>query len=43
MRDAVFGYLTAGKEVLDQLKEGDKIESATVIQGIENLLEPQAA
>ncbi|TVP62766.1 MAG: peptidylprolyl isomerase, partial [Nodularia sp. (in: Bacteria)] len=42
-RYAVFGYLTEGKEILDKLKEGDKIESATVIQGIENLVEPQAA
>ncbi|MEA5513363.1 peptidylprolyl isomerase [Nodularia sp. UHCC 0506] len=40
-RYAVFGYLTEGKEILDKLKEGDKIESATVIQGIENLVEPQ--
>jgi peptidylprolyl isomerase len=31
-RYAVFGYLTEGKEVLDQLKAGDKIESAKVIQ-----------
>ncbi|MBW4613917.1 MAG: peptidylprolyl isomerase [Desmonostoc vinosum HA7617-LM4] len=42
-RYAVFGYLTEGKEVLDQLKAGDKIESATVVQGIENLVAPQAA
>ncbi len=42
-RYAVFGYLTEGKEILDKLKEGDKIESATVVQGIENLVEPQAA
>lgn len=42
-RYAVFGYLTGGKEILDTLKAGDKIESATVIQGIENLVEPQAA
>ncbi|MEY3403922.1 MAG: hypothetical protein RLZZ86_3544 [Cyanobacteriota bacterium] len=36
-RYAVFGYLTKGQEVLDKLKAGDKIESATVIQGMENL------
>lgn len=42
-RYAVFGYLTEGREVLDKLKAGDKIESATVVQGIENLVEPQAA
>ncbi|MDP5337256.1 MAG: peptidylprolyl isomerase [Nodularia sp. (in: cyanobacteria)] len=40
-RYAVFGYLTEGKEILDKLKEGDKIESATVVQGIENLVQPQ--
>lgn len=42
-RYAVFGYLTEGKEILDTLKAGDKIESATVVQGIENLVQPQAA
>ncbi|WP_017655916.1 peptidylprolyl isomerase [Fortiea contorta] len=42
-RYSVFGYLTEGQEILDKLKAGDKIESATVIQGIENLVEPQAA
>lgn len=40
-RYAVFGYLTEGKKILDTLKAGDKIESATVIQGLENLVEPQ--
>ncbi|MUG97439.1 peptidylprolyl isomerase [Scytonema sp. UIC 10036] len=42
-RYAVFGYVTEGKEVLDELKAGDKIESARVIQGIENLVEPNVA
>lgn len=42
-RYAVFGYVTEGKEVLNKLKAGDKIESAKVIQGIENLVEPQVA
>lgn len=42
-RYSVFGYLTEGKEVLEQLKEGDKIESAKVIQGGENLVQPQTA
>jgi len=41
-RYSVFGYLTEGKDILDKLKAGDKIESATVVQGIENLVEPQA-
>jgi peptidylprolyl isomerase len=42
-RYSVFGYLTEGKEVLDKLKAGDKIESAKVTQGLENLVEPQTA
>jgi peptidylprolyl isomerase len=42
-RYTVFGYITEGKEVLEQLKEGDKIESAKVIQGAENLIQPQVA
>lgn len=40
-RYAVFGYMIEGKEVLDQLKQGDKIVSAKVIKGIENLVKPQ--
>lgn len=40
-RYAVFGYLTEGKEVLEQLKEGDKIISAKVIRGADNLVQPQ--
>jgi len=40
-RYAIFGYLTEGKDVLDELKAGDKIESARVVQGLENLVEPQ--
>jgi peptidylprolyl isomerase len=42
-RYSVFGYLTEGKDILDILKAGDKIESATVVQGIENLVQPKAA
>jgi peptidylprolyl isomerase len=38
----VFGYVTEGKEVLEQLKAGDKIESAKVIQGLDRLVEPVA-
>jgi len=37
-RYTVFGYMIEGKEVLDQLKQGDKIVSAKVIKGMENLL-----
>ena len=40
-RYAVFGYMIEGKEVLDKLKQGDKIVSAKVIKGIENLVKPQ--
>ncbi|MBE9145828.1 peptidylprolyl isomerase [Planktothrix mougeotii] len=39
-RYAVFGYVTEGKDVLEQLRKGDVIESAKVIQGAENLVEP---
>lgn len=39
-RYSVFGYLTEGKEVLEELTAGDKIISAKVIDGIENLKEP---
>jgi peptidylprolyl isomerase len=42
-RYAVFGYVTEGKEVLEKLKAGDKIESARVVSGTENLVEPQPA
>ncbi|MCV3212661.1 peptidylprolyl isomerase [Plectonema radiosum NIES-515] len=42
-RYSVFGYLTEGREVLDKLKAGDKIESAKVTQGLENLVEPKTA
>ncbi|MBD1924457.1 peptidylprolyl isomerase [Microcoleus sp. FACHB-831] len=40
-RYAVFGYLIEGKEVLEKIKPGDKIESAKVVQGLDNLVEPQ--
>lgn len=42
-RYAIFGYVTEGKEVLDKLKQGDTIESAKVIEGAENLVQPQVA
>lgn len=42
-RYSVFGYVTEGKDVLEQLKAGDKIESAKVVGGLENLVEPKAA
>jgi peptidylprolyl isomerase len=34
----VFGYVTEGKETLDKLRLGDKILSARVISGAENLI-----
>ena len=42
-RYSVFGYLTEGKEVLEELTAGDKIVSAKVVEGIENLQEPTTA
>jgi peptidylprolyl isomerase len=41
-RYAVFGYVTENKRMLDDLKVGDRIESARVIDGLENLVEPSA-
>jgi len=34
---AVFGYVTEGMEVVDQIQQGDRIESARIIAGAENL------
>ncbi|OLP16131.1 peptidylprolyl isomerase [Leptolyngbya sp. 'hensonii'] len=34
---AVFGYVTQGMEVVDKIQQGDRIQSATVTQGLENL------
>lgn len=42
-RYSVFGFVIEGKEVLGQLKAGDKIESAKVLRGLENLVEPGTA
>lgn len=42
-RYSVFGYLVEGKDVLEKLKEGDVIESATVVKGAESLVKQQAA
>jgi len=42
-RYAIFGFVVEGKEVLDQLKAGDKIESAKVIEGLDKFQEPAAA
>lgn len=42
-RYSVFGYVTEGKEVLEELKAGDTIESAKVVRGADNLVQPGAA
>ncbi len=34
---AVFGYVTSGMEVVDEIQQGDRIESAKVTEGAENL------
>jgi peptidyl-prolyl cis-trans isomerase B (cyclophilin B) len=34
---AVFGYVTKGMDAVDKIKQGDRITSATVTQGLENL------
>lgn len=34
---AVFGYVTDGMDVVDEIEQGDRIESAKVTQGAENL------
>ncbi|WP_008309571.1 peptidylprolyl isomerase [Leptolyngbya sp. PCC 6406] len=40
-RYAVFGYVVEGKEVLEKLSQEDSIESARVVTGLENLVQPQ--
>ncbi|PSB35555.1 peptidylprolyl isomerase [Stenomitos frigidus] len=42
-RYSVFGYVIEGKDVLEQLRAGDKIESAKVTQGLNALVEPKTA
>jgi len=39
-RYSVFGYVVENKEVLEQLTQGDRIESIRVIAGAENLVQP---
>ncbi|MDR7898736.1 peptidylprolyl isomerase [Thermosynechococcus sp. JY1334] len=39
-RYAVFGYVVEGEETLRQLRQGDKILSAKVVDGLENLVQP---
>jgi peptidyl-prolyl cis-trans isomerase B (cyclophilin B) len=40
---AVFGYVTQGMDVVDKIQQGDRIESAKVVKGIENLKQGGAA
>ncbi|MBD2121597.1 peptidylprolyl isomerase [Trichocoleus sp. FACHB-262] len=40
---AVFGYVTQGMDVVDKIQQGDRIESAKVTKGIENLKQSGAA
>lgn len=42
-RYSVFGYVIDGKDVLGKLKAGDTIDSAKVIDGLDNLVQPQTA
>ena len=37
---AVFGYVTSGMEVVDQIQQGDRITSARVTAGLENMRPP---
>lgn len=41
-RFAVFGCVVENKELLEELGQGDRILSARVIDGLENLVEPQS-
>jgi peptidyl-prolyl cis-trans isomerase B (cyclophilin B) len=34
---AVFGYVTKGMETIDKIKQGDRVDSAKVVSGLENL------
>ncbi len=36
-----FGYVVEGKNVLEKLAQGDKIISAKVVAGLENIVEPE--
>lgn len=37
---SIFGYLVKGKEVLGEITDKDKIISATVVDGLQNLIQP---
>lgn len=38
---AVFGYVTEGMDVVDKIKQGDRIQTAKVTAGAENLQKPE--
>ena len=38
---AVFGYVTEGMDVVDQIQQGDRIQSMRVVSGLENLVKPE--
>lgn len=42
-RYSVFGYVVDGQEVLENITDKDKIISAKVIDGLDNLVEPEAS
>lgn len=42
-RYSVFGYVVSGQEVLGQLKEGDKVLSAKVVEGLDHFMKPKTA
>lgn len=42
-RYSVFGYVTQGKDILRELRQGDKIISAKVVEGAGNLVQPTAS
>jgi peptidyl-prolyl cis-trans isomerase B (cyclophilin B) len=37
---AVFGQVTDGMDVVDSIEQGDRIQSATVTEGLDNLQQP---
>lgn len=39
---AVFGYVTNGMDVVDGIQQGDRIDSARVVSGLENLQAPES-